>query len=90
MLCNESGPVSQRGLDAAANDCPADPSAHLSVPLAPADCDGVFISLQARGIYLCTQESTAQLTVRFSFFALALDPFHSLLSVRYMRSFGEK
>lgn len=32
----------------------ADPSAHLSVPLTPADCDGVFITHRAHGISQCT------------------------------------
>lgn len=49
------GRAHSRGLDAAANCRLAEPSTHLSVPLTPADCDGVFITHSAGGISECPQ-----------------------------------
>lgn len=49
-LYNEGRRRSQQELDGEANCGPADPPTHLSVPLTPADCAGVFITHCARGI----------------------------------------
>lgn len=47
------GGAHSEGQDVVANCHLADPSTHLTVPLTPADCDGVFITQRACGISRC-------------------------------------